>query len=220
MPPSTPSVYCLKYAETVLSERMVFLGGNAEKHIPIAFAVYLIQTNERNILIDAGCDTMPGFMMKRFYSPAFVLRQAGVSADEITDLVITHAHHDHIDAAWRYPHATVYISKTAYETGKAHIPNSSRVILFEDEYHLTPQIKLVEWGGHARGSSVVEITTDDSVHVLAGDECYINKNITEKICTGAFCNDENAMRFIQTYTTEPYRVHTFHDITLKTERIL
>ncbi|MBO5020849.1 MAG: hypothetical protein J6D52_09320, partial [Clostridia bacterium] len=81
------SLYCLKYAESVLSENMAFFDGAKEKMIPISFAIYLINTEDKNILVDAGCDTMPGFDMKKYYSPAFVLRQAGFSADEITDVI-------------------------------------------------------------------------------------------------------------------------------------
>ena len=84
------SLYCLKYAESVLPENMVFIDGSKEKTIPISFAVYLIKSGNRNILVDAGCDTMPGFIMKKFYSPVFVLKKAGLSADEITDVIITH----------------------------------------------------------------------------------------------------------------------------------
>lgn len=89
------SVYCIKYAESVLSENMIFDGGCAEKYIPISFAIYLIKIGDRNIIVDAGCDTMPGFDMKNFCSPAFVLRQVGLCTNDITDVIITHSHHDH-----------------------------------------------------------------------------------------------------------------------------
>lgn len=35
------SLYCLKYAESVLPENMAYFGGSKEKVIPISFAVYL-----------------------------------------------------------------------------------------------------------------------------------------------------------------------------------
>lgn len=214
------SVYCLKYAESVLPEKLVFDGGDAAKQIPISFAIYLIQTDQKNILVDAGCETMPGFDMKDFRSPVLVLKGVGLSASDITDIVITHSHHDHIEAVKYFDRAVVYISKAALESGRKYIPEGFKVSPFEKELFLTPQVRIIEWCGHVKGSSIVEIKTEDSVHILAGDECYTNKNLENKICTGAFCNKEKAIKFIEKYSDKKYRVHTCHDISLKTERIL
>lgn len=109
------SVYCLKYAESMLPESMVFDGGNLTKQIPITFSVYLIKTEDKNILVDVGCDTMPGFVMKRYYSPAFLLRKIELSAEDITDVIITHSHHDHIEAVKHFRNAVIHISKSEYE---------------------------------------------------------------------------------------------------------
>ena len=88
------------------------------------------------------------------------------------------------------------------------------------EYNINSQIKIVEIGGHSEGSAIVEIKTDDITHIFAGDECYSNQNIEKKICTGVFVNREKAVGFIEKYSAKNYRVHTCHDITLKTERII
>ena len=68
------SVHRIKYAESVLPESMVFDGGSKDKNIPISFVVYLIKSSDKNILVDAGCDTLPSFDMKKIYSPAFIFR--------------------------------------------------------------------------------------------------------------------------------------------------
>lgn len=214
------SVYRLKYAESMLSESMVFDGGSTEKYIPISFVVYLIKYGNRNILVDAGCDTMPGFQMRKFYSPAFVLRNIGLSAEDITDVIVTHSHHDHIEAVKHFSNAVVHISESEYESGKNYIPNDFEISTFKDEYSICSQIKILEWAGHSKGSSIVEIKTQDTIHILAGDECYTNANIENKICTGLFFNKEKSNLFIKKYSNKKYRVHTCHDISLKTERII
>ena len=182
------AVYCLKYAESVLSENMAFFGASEEKVIPISFAVYLIKTRDKNILVDAGCDTMPGFVMKSFYSPAFVLRQADLSADEITDVIITHAHHDHIEALNHFKNAIVHITEEEYLNGKKYIPDNMPVNVLKEDYVIDPQIKVIKCGGHSVGSAIVEINYKDEIHILAGDECYTDLNIGNKICTGTFYN--------------------------------
>ncbi len=213
-------VYCLKYAESVLTENMVFFGGSKEKEIPISFAIYLIKTEDKNILIDSGCDTMPGFVMKDFYSPAIVLNQAGLSAKEITDVILTHAHHDHIEAINHFTNAVVHITTEAYSKGKKYISEKMQVHIFDEEYIIDPQIKVIKVGGHTTGSAIVEMTCGDITHVFAGDECYTNDNIIKKIPTGSSRNLVKSREFVEKYSDEKYRVHTCHDISLKTEKII
>ena len=214
------ALYCVKYGESVLPENTVFPDGREDRSVPITFCIYCIRTAGRNILVDAGCDTMPGFVMKDFRSPALALQDIGVLAEEVTDVVITHAHHDHIEALKHFCNAAVHISKAAWEKGKKYIPEDFSVALFEKEHQLAPQIRVLEWGGHAKGSSIVEVTFGEMIHVLAGDECYTAANIQQKRPTGTFVDPARAMDFVELYSKEPYRVHTCHDITLKTEKII
>ena len=73
--------------------------------------VYLIQTEGRAILVDAGCETMPDFDMKNFIGPVKALSNMGIRPEEITDLILTHAHHDHIECTKYFTKAAVYIQK-------------------------------------------------------------------------------------------------------------
>lgn len=214
------SVYCLKYAESVIPESMVFLSGSKEKVIPISFAIYLIETQDKKILVDTGSNTMPGFVMKRFYSPVFVLRQIGFSADEITDVIITHAHHDHIEAVNYFKNAVIHINNQEYLMGKNYIPKENSIDTFEKECNIADNIKIVTIGGHSKGSSIVEINCNDYIITLCGDECYTDKCIEEKIPTGSYFDLDKSREFIEKYSNKKYRVHTCHDISLKTERII
>ncbi len=213
-------LYCLKYADSTIPASMVFQGGDAAEKIPITFAVYLILTEDRKILVDAGCHTMPHFEMRNFTSPAAVLKEMGIAPEKITDLLLTHSNHDHCEATKDFPNATVHLSKTAYEKAKEYIPADFKVCTFEEELCLAPQIKMLEWGGHAFGSCMVEIQTADGIHILAGDECYTDANLQKKIPTGSTCNSERSAAFVEKFSQAPYCVHTCHDASLKTERIL
>lgn len=215
----TLSLYCVKYAHSVLPKKAIFKGEASEEKLPITFCIYLIQTEDKNILVDAGCDSMPSFDMKAFYSPAFVLRQVGLSSDEITDVIITHAHHDHIEAVKHFRNATIHISEEAYLKGKKHIPNEMKTRLFKEEYAIHPLVRIIKWGGHAIGSAIVEIKGKEKTHVLAGDEIYTNDCIAQKIPTGSSYNEAQSIAFIEKYSDPKYCVHTCHDISLKTEKI-
>ena len=80
--------------------------------LPISFAFYLIQTNGRNILVDVGYNDGAGFVRRRFCKPVEVLKSYGLQPEEITDVVITHAHHDHLEAIGAYKNAVIYIQET------------------------------------------------------------------------------------------------------------
>lgn len=213
-------VYCLKYAESVLEENWIFEGGNKEKEIPISFCIYLIQYGKRNILVDAGCDNMPGFDMKKFYSPTFVLRQIGFCIDDITDVVITHAHHDHIEAVRHFENAVVHISKAEYQRAGHFLLENKNINVFEKDFFLEPHIKIAICGGHSIGSAIVELNIEKGIHIFAGDECYANICIDKKISTGASFDKKSSIQFIEKYSNREYTVHTCHDISLKTERII
>ena len=214
------AVYCLKYAESTLPEHMVFENGNKDIKLPISFVVYLIKTQDKLILVDAGCDTMPGFCMKRYFSPAFVLRRVGVAPSDITDLIITHAHHDHIDAARHFKNAVIHITKEEYESGAKYLTDAKEINIIGEEYEIVPTVKIKKWGGHSLGSVIVEIKDNNITHVLAGDECYTNQNINDKICTGIYVDRQKATKFVTKYSDKKYCVHTCHDVSLKDERII
>ena len=213
-------LYCLKYAESTLPASMVFTNGDPQQKIPITFAVYLILAEHRKILVDAGCHTMPGFEMKNFSSAAAVLKEMGIAPEEITDLLLTHAHHDHCEATGDFKNATIHIANAALEKAQKYLPADATVCAFEKEQSITPSIKMIEWGGHAKGSCIIEIAADPTIHILAGDECYTNANMEQKRCTGCFYDQAKATAFVQKFSDKAYRVHTCHDQTLKTERIL
>ena len=86
----------IEYGKSVLPESMIFENGVEDKVRPIVFMVYLIKTENRLILVDAGCETMPGFVMTDFIGAVKALENIGVQPEKITNLIITHAHHDHI----------------------------------------------------------------------------------------------------------------------------
>ncbi len=87
----------VEYGKSYLSESMIFQNGAADKFKPIVFKIFLIKTGKKLILLDAGCVTMPGFEMTDFVDSVKELEKYNVNPDDITDVVITHSHHDHIE---------------------------------------------------------------------------------------------------------------------------
>ena len=201
----------IDYGKSVLPESWIFENGAENKLRPIVFRVYLIKTENRLILADAGCETMPGFVMTDFIGTVKALRNIGISPEEITDLIITHAHHDHIECAKYFKNAVIYIQKDEYEAGKGYLAENLNIRTFEEEMPICDEIKAVKIGGHSKGSSIVEITDSDKKYIIAGDECYMRECLTKQIPTGISYNPEKSLAFIQKYGRGEYTVFLCHD---------
>lgn len=191
------------YADTDLPERMVHSGGS-DHRIPIIFSVFLIQTGEKNILVDAGCETMPGFEMVNFRTPMSVLAEMGLKAGDITDVILTHAHHDHIECVRYFPDAAVHIHGDALEAGKDYLWENRRIFPFSGEKEIAPGVRAVPIGGHAPGSCVVECDREGKTLVLCGDECYQFFNLEHRIPTASTVSQEKSVAFVEKYSHAPY----------------
>lgn len=202
----------VKYADAWLPESWVFEGGDKEKLVPIVLSVFLVKSGKRNILIDAGCENLPGIKTANFEGTIKVLEKFGFSPLDITDVVITHAHHDHIECVKYFEQATIYVQNEEYEKGKKYIPKCFSVHCFEKECQVAEGIHIVRIGGHTRGSCIVEVTKGTKQYVLCGDECYTFYNLKNKVATGSsFCR-EKSEEFIKKYGTGEYVCLLCHDI--------
>lgn len=204
-------IVVLKYGESVFNESYLFRDGDPDRLLPISFVFYLIQTENRNILVDVGCNDGAGFEMSIFEKPGNVLKAYGLQQQEITDVIITHAHHDHIEAVAEYSNAVIHIQEDEYQIGKMYFKDFQKIRIFKEEVDLLPEIKVKKIAGHSEGSSIVLCKYDDKEYVLCGDECYVKKCLCEKIPTGATISPEKSEKFVREYSSEAYSTLLFHD---------
>ncbi len=201
----------IKYATSQLPEKMAFAGGREDVAHSIVFVIYCIRAGEKLILVDPGCDTLPGFEMQDFVLPVDALHKNGIAPETVTDIIITHAHYDHIDAVRHFPGSTVHIQKEEYAAGRQYIPDSCPVNVFEESTLVAPGIRVQRSGGHTAGSSIVLLTDKDTTWVLCGDECYLSSNLSRQIPIGTSKNPEASRAFLEEYAKAQYRVLICHD---------
>ena len=197
----------VKYGESALPESMVFQGGSSDKLCSIDFFIYLLKAREKVILIDAGCETMPGFIMKKFIGSIKALEEIGIFPDAVTDVILTHSHHDHIECVKYFKNSVIHIQKDEFEFGKQYIPDGFDVNTFDEEYIVCDGVKIVKIGGHSKGSCVVELNKNI---VFIGDECYIRDCITRKIPTGATVCLEKSKELVEKYSNSKYTLLFSH----------
>lgn len=200
-------IVLFKYGECVYPENRIFYGIESEAKIPMSFCFYMIQTDKKNILVDVGCDGQERYNFYVFRQPTELLKDFGLTPDDITDVIITHAHFDHIDDLGYYKKATVHIQEDEIPRAKLYIENRENVNIFKEEYSLDENITIKRYGGHTKGSCIVFAGN----YVLCGDECYFPRNFEEKIPTGNTYSLEKSKAFVEDYANGEYKPLLFHD---------
>jgi quercetin dioxygenase-like cupin family protein len=93
------------------------MGAPQGEKIDTVYIVWLIRGGGRNILFDSGFHRARYFKewaIKDYLRPDEAVRLAGVKPEEITDVVISHAHWDHLGGIDLFPKATVWLQKDEF----------------------------------------------------------------------------------------------------------
>ena len=191
------------YAKTVLPCNQAIEDGKSDENVPIVFSFFAVTTENKVILVDAGCTFMPGFVLNEFVMPDKALENAGIAPSDVTDVIVTHAHHDHIEGIKLFPKARVYIQEVECFIGREYLRNRE-VNTFSDRIKIAEGVSAVKIGGHSKGSSIVEVNDGDKVIVLCGDECYLRESLEKSVPSGSIYSRENCMAFLKKYSVKPY----------------
>jgi glyoxylase-like metal-dependent hydrolase (beta-lactamase superfamily II) len=93
-------------------------GAYGEGTIDLPFAFVLARNGKRNILIDCGfmkegngVAVAERFGIPTWISPVRMVAEMGVKAEDITDIVLTHGHFDHMGSIEKFPNAVLHLQK-------------------------------------------------------------------------------------------------------------
>ena len=117
---STPeySIEAIRYADSPGdSVAEMVIGAPKNEKIDTVYALWLIRGGGRNILFDSGFHRPRWFKewtIKNYLRPDEAVRLAGVKPEDVTDVVISHAHWDHMGGIDLFPKAVVWIQKDEY----------------------------------------------------------------------------------------------------------
>ncbi|MBQ9915511.1 MAG: MBL fold metallo-hydrolase, partial [Clostridia bacterium] len=151
------------------------------------------------------------FDLFEFQKPVEVLESYGISRDDITDIILTHGHHDHIDALRYYPTASVFVHKDAVSSLMGYLPDYTKLQAVSDCAVVGRGITLQHIGGHALGSCVVLVKLAEKTLVFCGDECYAKESLTEGRLTGSSICPEKTRAFLEEYAKPCYMPILSHD---------
>jgi glyoxylase-like metal-dependent hydrolase (beta-lactamase superfamily II) len=175
--------------------------------LDIALAFWFIRSPERRVLFDSGFFReawLDRFDVTAYVRPDSALARAGIDPGSVTDLVISHAHWDHMGGIELFPNATLWIQDEEYryytgpawrEGGRAGGIDADDIRHLLDR-NLAGSVRTIEGataaGGveflpglvahtgarHTFASQYLEVRGSPT-YVLASDNAYLYRNLRE-----------------------------------------
>ena len=206
----TWELYVIEYARSRSQPVASLIAGAFEDGtIDLPFSFVLARTGSRNVLLDCGFMNEGGgaemairFDVPSWISPLRMLEEMGVARDDVSDIVLSHAHFDHMGSIAEFPKARLHIQKreylswleamalprqygfltqvvhpddlrTAFDASLEH-----RLNLIEGDLDdVLPGIHVRSGEGHTLGQQFIIVETRRGRMVVSGDCIYGARNI-------------------------------------------
>jgi glyoxylase-like metal-dependent hydrolase (beta-lactamase superfamily II) len=236
--------YAIRFGSIPFAVSGLVAGADRTRKIDIPVMVWLLKgSNGRQVLVDSGFyrqQFLDQWKPQNFRTPAAAVEAAGVKADAITDVIISHAHWDHVDGADLFPKATIWIQRDEYTyyVGEAwqgrgahggvffddmaallKINTQGRLKFVDgDDQEVLPGIRAYIGGKHTHASQYVSVRIDGGTAVFASDNIYLYENLEKHVPIAQTVDGEagvasnlKAQDRIRTLASDPHLIVPGHD---------
>jgi glyoxylase-like metal-dependent hydrolase (beta-lactamase superfamily II) len=204
--PPTYEVYAVRYARMPgFPVAELVKGADPGRKLDIAMTVWVLKgPGGRTVLVDSGFHREKyvkenGERVVDFTRPDEAIGRVGIRPEQVTDIVITHMHWDHVGGIDLFPKARIWIQKDefAYYTGAAWQRGGRRggidpedvlelvrrntrglvTLVDGDAKEILPGITVYTGGRHTFASQYVGVNTKAGRAVIASDNLYLYENL-------------------------------------------
>ena len=178
-------------------------GADTSRRADIALMVWLARApGGRNVLVDAGFyrdKFVRRWHPTQYERPSAALARVGLRPEDVSDVIISHVHWDHLDGVDLFPRARVWIQRSEYEyyvdgAGRPRAPaidsadaamlaglsRDGRIELIAgDSTEILPGITVYTGGKHTYASQYAAVRTASGVVILASDNAYLYENLEQ-----------------------------------------
>jgi glyoxylase-like metal-dependent hydrolase (beta-lactamase superfamily II) len=161
-------VYALKYLDgSKGTAKDGVVGANPKDSVEFTYMIWLLKgDNGKNILVDAGYLDTTKVKGKGYIRPDSLLERINVKPTDITDVIITHSHYDHIGGINLFPKAKVWMHKDEFDyfVGEAWQENGKSVALKKNDVRNIIEINL---------QGRLKLVIGDDIEIMPGIRVYI-----------------------------------------------
>ena len=231
-------VYAIRFASIPFRVAGLVAGADTSRRLDIAMMVWLLKgPNGRNVLVDAGFYRdafVSRWRPEDFVKPSDAVAKVGVKPEDITDVIISHVHWDHLDGADLFPKARIWIQREEFDhhldvTGVvrnravdsvdakmlAQIGRDGRVTKVDgDDKEIIPGIRVYTGGKHTFASQFVGVNTEAGTVVIASDNAYLYENLAKKVAIAQTLDAASNLRAqarMATLAADPRLIVPGHD---------
>jgi glyoxylase-like metal-dependent hydrolase (beta-lactamase superfamily II) len=197
----TYEVYAVRYGTLAgFPVSGLVAGADRTRRLDIAMMLWVLRAPGRVVLVDAGFHRqkfLDEWKPAAYTRPSEALAPLGIAPNDVTDIVLTHVHWDHMDGIDLFPHARVWIQRAEYtyyviansaplrsaidpEDAKmlAELKAAGRVALVDgDGREIMPGVTAYTGGRHTYASQYLGVRTAAGTVVVASDNCYLYENL-------------------------------------------
>ncbi|HYS92895.1 MAG TPA: N-acyl homoserine lactonase family protein [Candidatus Acidoferrales bacterium] len=201
-------IYAAKYAGPFTS-KLAFLLFNQgwDQDIDRYYYIWVVKGPTETILVDTGVGLTVAAdrKLKGYVNPIDVAARIGVKPDDVTKVVITHMHWDHVGGMEMmpkaYPKATFYVQKREYDFWTKHpvakrkifagtadplaykvmqdMEGTPRLQLVNGDMNIGPGLDIMLGPGHTIGTQSLAVPTAKGTAVVASDCGHLARNFKE-----------------------------------------
>jgi glyoxylase-like metal-dependent hydrolase (beta-lactamase superfamily II) len=199
-------VYALKFASTAhpMPISQFAMNGPDNDSVSIVCMIWLIKgTNNKNILVDAGflndVEEAKNLPITNYIRPDSMLLRINLRPTDITDIILSHPHWDHIDGIDLFPNAHVWIQKEDfnYFVGTSWQKDGNNggfdrrdvrklidlnlagklTLIDGDDKEIFPGIRVYTGSRHTFNSQYILVRTATDKIIVASDNIWIYYNL-------------------------------------------
>jgi glyoxylase-like metal-dependent hydrolase (beta-lactamase superfamily II) len=205
--PPVYEVYAVRYARLLdFPVAALVEGADPGRKLDLAMTVWVLKGPDgRTVLVDAGFYRPPFVDRKQvadYTRPDKALGRLGIKPEDVTDVIVTHMHWDHVDGVDLFPKARTWIQKDEFDyytkerkpggdlvgtqpdyvTALVKLNTQGRVGLVDgDAKEIIPGVTVYTGGRHTFASQYVGVNTKAGRMVIASDNLYLYENLDKHV---------------------------------------
>jgi glyoxylase-like metal-dependent hydrolase (beta-lactamase superfamily II) len=196
-------VIAVRYARLVAPKSVFFhnfhLYEEEDVEAELHYFFWVLRDGDRVILVDTGCDPAEGERRgDEIVDPIGLLGGLGIEPEDVSTILVSHLHYDHIGNLHHFPNAEVVVPRSELEFWReglsdrlhfaaytdpralAHLYSiEDRVRTIEGEDEPLPGVRSLEVGGHSPGQTMFLVETEGAPALLTSDVVHFESELDD-----------------------------------------